>query len=250
MHIFDAHFHIIAPGSSLIPNRGFIPAPFGVDEYLARVRPLGVTGGAVVAGSFQGEGQDWLIAALARLGPGWAGVAQLPEDTPETEILRLDGLGVRALRLNLYRGTHPSLAGMARLAQRAFETAGWHTELYLDASEIPHLAALLDPLPALCVDHLGLTRAGLTHLLRLVERGARIKATGFGRLDFPAAEALAAITRVNPGALIFGTDLPCTRAPRPFSEADIALIGDTLRDDHLVRAALRDNALALYRLSR
>ena len=101
------------------------------------------------------------------------------------------------------------------LAQRVHALAGWHAELYLDASDLPGLSRLLERLPRLCIDHLGLSRRGLPHLLRLVEKGAKVKATGFGRLDFPPAQAVIAIARVDPHALIFGTDLPGTRAPRP-----------------------------------
>jgi hypothetical protein len=46
---------------------------------------------------------------------------------------------------------------------------------------------------------------------------------------------------------MFGTDLPSTRAPRPFSPDDVGLLTGALADDDLVRAALRGNALALYR---
>jgi hypothetical protein len=43
-----------------------------------------------------------------------------------------------------------------------------------------------------------------------------------------------------------GTDLPSTRAPRPFSDDDIDLVVEAL-GENLLSAALCDNALALYR---
>ena len=51
---------------------------------------------------------------------------------------------------------------------------------------------------------------------------------------------------MDPGALMFGSDLPSTRAPRPFADADADLVLDALGDD-LGRRALFDNAVALYR---
>ena len=45
---------------------------------------------------------------------------------------------------------------------------------------------------------------------------------------------------------MFGSDMPSTRAPRPFEAADIDLIGEALGDAGL-RRALHDNAVALYR---
>ena len=72
--IFDAHFHVIDPRFPLQPNQGFVPEPFPVDAYRAAGGPLGVVGGAAVAGSFQGFDRTWLLDALAALGPlfvGW-----------------------------------------------------------------------------------------------------------------------------------------------------------------------------------
>lgn len=62
--IFDAHCHIIDPQFPLIANNGYLPDPFGVGDYLATVQPLGVQGGAVVSGSFQGFDQGYLLQAL------------------------------------------------------------------------------------------------------------------------------------------------------------------------------------------
>ena len=55
--IFDAHCHIIDSAFPLIENNGYVPDFFGVDQYLARVSPLGIIGGAVVSGSFPGFDQ-------------------------------------------------------------------------------------------------------------------------------------------------------------------------------------------------
>jgi hypothetical protein len=83
-------------------------------------------------------------------------------------------------------------------------------------------------------------------LLRLVERGAKVKASGFSRGDLDVPAALQAIAGVDPEALLFGTDLPSTRAPRPFTDGDLALVLDVL-GPALGRRAVHDNALALYR---
>ncbi len=46
MTVFDAHFHIIDPRFPLVPNNGYLPAKFTVDDYRERVDPLDATGGA------------------------------------------------------------------------------------------------------------------------------------------------------------------------------------------------------------
>jgi len=232
--VFDAHLHVVDPRFPLVANDGFVPAPFSVDDYRARVAGLDVRGGAVVAGSFHGTDPRWLLDALARLGEGFVGVAQLPADAGDEEILALDRAGVRALRFTLRRGGRLD----ERLARRAWELAGWHTELYVDARELPDVA-----LPAVVVDHLGLSRAGLPALLAAVERGWRVKATGFSRGDLDVPAALRAIAAVDPGALLFGTDLPGTRAPEPFRDADLDLVRDIAGE-----RALWDNAAAVYRV--
>lgn len=236
--IFDAHLHVIDPRFPLVRNQGYLPEPFTVEDYRARTSALPIAGGAVVSGSFQAFDQTYLVDALQRLGPAFVGVTQLPATVDDDEILRLHGAGVRAVRFNLHRGGSEYLETLAR---RVAELAGWHVELYVDARDLPDLPRL----PRLSVDHLGLSREGLPALLRLVERGARVKATGFGRGDLDVPATLRAIAAVSPDALMFGTDLPSTRAPRPFADADVDLIRDALGDD-LARRALHDNALAFY----
>jgi predicted TIM-barrel fold metal-dependent hydrolase len=236
--VFDAHFHIVDPRFALTANRGFVPEPFTVTDYRARVARLGVSGGAVVAGSFQGDDQTWLRAALRELGAGFVGVAQVPSRISDAEVRSLAAAGVVAHRVNLFRGGRPEDLA---LAPRLAALAGWHTEVYLDAADLPALEPRLRAVPRLVVDHLGLTRAGLPHLLELVERGARVKATGFSRTDLDVPAALEAIAAVDPGAIVFGTDLPSTRAPEPFKDADAELVRAICGE-----RAMYENAHALY----
>jgi predicted TIM-barrel fold metal-dependent hydrolase len=242
--IFDAHFHVIDHRFPLQANQGFLPEPFPVEAYRAAAESLGVVGGAAVAGSFQAFDQDWLLAALASLGPGFVGVAQLPASVTDEEIASLDAAGVRAVRFNLYRGGSAGEAELDRFARRVWDVAGWHVELYVDAAAVD--VGQLVRLPKVVVDHLGMTAAGLEPLLHLVEAGASVKATGFGRVELDVAGTLRAVAKVNPGALLFGTDLPSTRARRPFEPSDIELIVETLGEAN-ARLALYDNGIALYR---
>lgn len=74
----------------------------------------------------------------------------------------------------------------------------------------------------------------------------RVKVTGFGRIDFDAASALRDLHAANPHALMFGTDLPSTRAPRPFLDEDVPRVVDVLGED-AAKQVLHQNALAFYR---
>jgi predicted TIM-barrel fold metal-dependent hydrolase len=73
-----------------------------------------------------------------------------------------------------------------------------------------------------------------------------VKASGFGRLDFDLADAMRRIHAVNPGALMFGTDLPAARAARTFRRGDLDVIADWVGDD--LPAVLSENAHDFYRL--
>jgi predicted TIM-barrel fold metal-dependent hydrolase len=211
-----------------------VPEPFTVDDYRAATADLGITGGAVVSGSFQGFDQAYLIDALQRLGRGFVGVTQLPPEVSDAEILALDEAGVRAVRFNLHRGGELDDS----LAHRVHGLCGWHAEVYADGAQLAAHEARLLALPRVAIDHLGLDAAALPVLLRLVEHGARVKATGFGRVDLDVEATLRAI---DPSALLFGTDLPGTRARRPFAREDLELVAS------IAPAAVADNARAWYR---
>ncbi|MCX4781750.1 amidohydrolase family protein [Streptomyces sp. NBC_01264] len=243
---FDAHFHVIDRRFPLVENDGFLPEEFTVDQYRDRTAGLSVVGGAVVSGSFQRFDQGYLLAALDRLGAGWVGVTQIPHDLPDHEVTALAQRGVRAVRFNLRRGGSAGIEHLDRLARRVHDLAGMHAELYVDARDLPAIAGTLTALPAVSIDHLGLHADGLPHLLGLVERGVKVKATGFGRVELDVRATVRAVLDVDPTALMAGTDLPSTRARRPFEDSDLDLLAEA-SGEHL-EAVLHDNAAAFYRM--
>lgn len=245
--IFDAHCHIIDTRYPIISNQGYTPPAFPLEEYQQQTRPLGVTAGAIVSGSFQGNDQTYLRALLPRMGPRWVGVTQVASDIPDAEIASLAAIGVRALRFNLFRGSIDSVDDIVTLANRAHASGGWHTEIYADATALrPHVAKL-SKLPQIVIDHMGMTEAGLPVVLDLVDAGARVKVTGFGRVSMNIPKVIESIAARNPDALMFGTDLPSTRAKRPFEVSDITLLRNVL-SSQLAQKALWSNAVNLYRL--
>lgn len=226
--LFDCHFHIIDRRFPLVPNQGYLPDDFSCNDYLNRMAAYDLRGGAVVSGSFQAFDQDYLRDALATLGPGFCGVTQVPAAISDTELMELHGAGVRAVRFNLKRGGSEDVRYLDTMARRVYDLLGWHVELYVDSRELSDLAPVLSALPAVSIDHLGLAQEGFRTLLKLAEQGVRVKATGFGRVDFDPASALKELYAANPGALMFGTDLPSTRALRPYCDKDFHLVYDTL----------------------
>ena len=244
--IFDTHLHIIDPAHPLVENNGFMPEPFTVEDYQRRIDGLSIKGGAVVSGSFQAFDQGYLIDALKALGPNYVGVTQIPGDTSDERILELHEAGVRAVRFNVARGGSANLDDLERLARRVHDLAGWHAEFYIDARSIDEdLSRRIASLPAASIDHLGMHEGGLANLLRLVEQGVKVKATGFGRVELDPAATIRAIDETDPTALMVGTDLPSTRARRPFRDEDLALIADALPADRLADV-FWNNAASFY----
>lgn len=245
MKIFDAHFHIIDFHFPIIENEGYLPPNYSIEDYQNETASLNVCGGTIVSGSFQGFNQDYLLNAHKELGPTFCGVTQLPFSVTDEEIIFLNEKGVKGLRFNIKRGGSEHLSKLDYFARRVNDLVGWHSELYIDAKELPELASTIEKLPAISIDHLGLSEEGLPHLLKLVDKGIRVKATGFGRVKLNVENALTSIYEVNPAALMFGTDLPSTRAKRPFSYADIELI-QCLFDEQAAEKILYTNAFNWY----
>lgn len=63
-------------------------------------------------------------------------------------------------------------------------------------------------------------------------------------MDVP--KTLQAIAARNPKALMFGTDIPSTRAKRPFRPSDIQVVRDALGPE-LAQRALWTNGVELYK---
>lgn len=247
MDVFDAHFHIFDPTHRLRSNQGYLPPPFTVEDYLAAVKDLGIRGGAVVAASFQGKEPAPILDALERLGPPFVGVVDVEDVTSETELRALDARGVRGLRFNFVRGEGASISHIETIARRVYDLFGWHAELYIGADLLQDFEDRVRRLPAVSVDHLALTAAALPCLLRLAEQGVRVKASGFGRVDFDVATAISLLYEANSSSLMFGTDLPSTRSTRPFRRSDVDLITETLGPEG-ARRVLWENAASFYRV--
>lgn len=245
MIIFDAHFHIIDFDFPIKENQGYMPSSYVVEDYQTEVKDLNVRGGAIVSGSFQGFDQGYLLKALEQLGPTYCGVTQVPSTITDEEIIELNNKGVKALRFNIKRGGSEDISKLDYFARRVYDLVGWHSELYIDSKNLPEMVSTIEKLPVISIDHLGLSEEGLPHVLKLVDQGVRVKATGFGRVELHVKNALQQIYDTNPDALMFGTDLPSTRAKRRFERADIELI-QSIFDEKATDKILYTNAKNWY----
>ncbi|CAM2826169.1 amidohydrolase family protein [Skermania piniformis] len=242
--MFDAHVHIIDPRFPLTEDDGDSPAPFTVADYRAEVADLDIDGGVVVSGAIHDNDHGYLKAILPELGTDWVGVTQLDPEATEDEIIELDRIGVRAIRFNLARAAI-DIEGLTLQALRAHELVGWHVELFADGPMLASLQPVLAKLPALSIDHLGMSEEAMPYVLALVDRGVRVKASGFRRTGLDLVSAMRRIHAVNPAALMFGTDLP--GPDRRFDRADLELIAEAVGPDGWT-AVVTENARQFYRL--
>ena len=248
MQIFDAHFHIIDPRFPLKANQGYLPAPFTAQMYEEVIKDYDITGGAIVSGSFQGFDQSYILDALQTLGEQYVGVVNLPNNASDEEIITLSRKRIRAVRFNIYRGGSKTINHLTLFAKRIYDLCGMHIELYISGEQINQHYDKLKTLPKFSIDHLGLTKDGQHQLLKLVEKGGYIKASGFMRIDFDAVKLMRKIIAINPNALLFGTDLPGTRASRIFSKQDIQLIEDHFSANEQ-KNIFKNNAVKYYGLN-
>ena len=247
LSLFDAHFHIIDDRFPIVENNGYLPDSFSCEHYLTRMQGIKLVGGAVISGSFQAFDHSYIFDAIKQLGSKFVGVIQIDSNITDKEIIDLNEKGVRGIRFNFVRGIAPDIDDVVNLALRTYELASWHSELYIESKMLEGVYHKLIKLPAISIDHLGLTNKGFDVLLKLVSRNAKVKATGFGRVKFNVVDVLKKLYSENYDCLMFGTDLPSTRAPKPFNNSDFDLIinsFNTLAIDKI----LFKNAIQFYRV--
>ena len=213
--IFDAHLHIIDPAYPLVSNEGYLPDPYTVDDYVGQTVELGIGGGAVVSGSFQSFDQSYLQAALANLGPHFVGVTQLPLDVSDESLIALDACRVRALRFNMRRGGREAVEHLSYFAERVHEMLGWHAEIYCDSRYLEELEDALCRLPAVSIDHLGLSKKGPAAVVQAGGEGRAGEGHGIRAGRFCCESGAEAPLRYQSS----GADVRHRPAVDPFSEA-------------------------------
>lgn len=232
--IFDTHFHIIDPKFPLVENQGFVPDFYTVDDYLQELKDMSIelTGGAIVSGSFQGYHQHYFEEAISALGTNFVGITQLPFNIADEDILKLNEIGIKGIRFNLYRGLSALPKEINELSERVYHLCNWKTELYVNLQTIDkEIEELMFTLPKVSIDHLGMHQCSVDKLKKIVHANIPIRLTGFGRVGYERdeiRELISILYSENPNSLMFGSDLPSTRAKERFSYNDIQLIQETV----------------------
>jgi predicted TIM-barrel fold metal-dependent hydrolase len=227
-HACDCHTHIFGDPATFpfFSGRTYTPETAKPDEMSALHRALHIERVVIVTPSVYGTDNSATLYGMKARGATARGVAVIDEQTPESELDRLQQAGVRGIRLNLTTAGEDDPA----LARRRFQTnldrvkgRKWHVQMYTNLTVISGIKDLVanSPVPVV-FDHFGGARAarglnqrGFSDLLELVKSGkAYVKISGAYRAsthgpDYADAAPLAqALIGANPNRIVWGTDWP------------------------------------------
>ncbi|HXZ00554.1 MAG TPA: amidohydrolase family protein [Stellaceae bacterium] len=260
----DCHFHIFGPDARYpyAQKRGYTPPEALVPQYEAMIAALGIERMVIVHPSVYGTDNRCSLDSMALLGRERCRmVAVVDENTGEAELKRMDALGVRGVRFNLFNVGGPSRDALGTVARR-IAPLGWHLQVYVEGAQLPELAPLLAALPLpVVIDHMGqiMTAWGVDHpavgaLRRLIDGGRGwVKLCGYrsSSAGYPFADVGALARALIADAAercVWGTDWPHPNfaGTMPDDGELLDLLGDWAPAPSLRRKILVENPAALY----
>ena len=245
----DAHMHIVGPQARypFTASRSISPPEATWSDYRRTAQTLGVSRCVIVQPSFYGTDNRCTLDAVAASEGRARAVVVVAPDVASADIARMHAQGARGVRLQLVAKGGVDPAAMESIAA-LIAPFGWHLQLYLDAEELPALAARLRRLPVpLVFDHMahviernGTDGPGFAVLLELLSEGiAWVKLSN--ALFAPSAERARLLAQANPDRMLWGTDWPHVAHSDAGVPDDAALV-DALAD-WIADPALRERAL-------
>ncbi|MGO6996454.1 amidohydrolase family protein [Rhizobium leguminosarum] len=219
----DTHFHVFRTGAPLNTPRSYTPDIATFSDWIEFSGSLGIVRGILVQPSVYGRDNRVLLEALAAYPDRLRGVVVIDPETTETEIERLDRLGVRGVRINTRNKGGLPLAAARTLAE-SIAPVGWSLQLQINPEQLSDIAATLSGIRLpIVIDHLGFiplareTRSlHVDALKRLMDRAeAYVKVTAPYRLTKDVnydgfAEVGRALATSHAERLLWGSDWPHT----------------------------------------
>ena len=199
----DSHFHVFGPDDRYPygTDLRYKPPLAPLDDYRVLARHLGIERMVFVQPSAYGRDNACMLDAMQAVNPDKRrGIVDIDENAPDSELERLNGLGVRGVRINTSPVKQAEAGYTARLLprirrlERRCSELGWHLD-FLCPGWLT--SELMDCLRSLTVDfsiaHFGMYLArdgagqpGLQTLLDLLRHGsgrAWVKFTGIYRIS-------------------------------------------------------------------
>jgi D-galactarolactone isomerase len=171
MHIYDSRFPFVA-------NAVLKPPDARVEDYERLQKRLGTKRCVVVQPSSYGTDNRCTLDAVKQLGDVARAVAVVDTSVSDSELQRLNSLGVRGIRFNLVQKGATSVEMIEPLSKRV-EPLGWHLQFHLLADQIDVMKELFDRVPTQIVfDHFGripvdrgTSHPAYTVISRLIDKG-------------------------------------------------------------------------------
>ncbi len=265
----DCHFHVFGDRARypLDARRNYTPHVATLADHRAVMAACGIARAVLVQPSVYGTDNSCMLDALrdgrsagASDSDAYRGIAVPDAAASDDELLAMDALGVRGVRLNVVNPQMLSVDDAVAVCAR-MRSRNWHLQVHLMLARdgAATLARLADRVDApIVVDHFGRPQAGTALpklLLDLVASGRvwvklsaayRIARRGRERDDVqPLVDALVA---ANPARLVWGSDWPHTelQADVPHDADLVDLLVATLPDAATLRRVCVDNPASLY----
>jgi 2-pyrone-4,6-dicarboxylate lactonase len=267
----DAHFHVFGPGERYPygADLRYKPPLAPLEDYLKLARHLGIERHVFVQPSAYGRDNACMLDALRAVGAKCRGIVDIEDNIPDTELDRLNGLGVRGVRVNVNPIKPPApgfsktmLARIERLDQRCAEI-GWMLDFltpgWLTQELLPALSRLR---VTFTVAHMGMflardgvKQSGFQQFIDFLRNGPGrcwAKLTGVYRMSvapgYTDADPMArALIEAVPDRLIWGSDYPHLSFADKVSSVELFnLLGRWAPDEATRRKILVDNPAKLF----
>ena len=236
----DCHMHIYDAKYPTDPKATLKPADALVADYKLLQKRIGTSRNVVVTPSTYGTDNQVTLDAIAQIGPTARGVAVVDATVTDTELKRLNGLGIRGIRFNLVQAG-ATTAEMIEPLSRRVNDLGWHIQIHMKGEQIAGIEDLLLRVPSPIVfDHLGrlaqpnaLDNPGFKTISKLIDKGKTwVKLSGAyqdTKVGPPAYSDTVAVARAYikaaPERMVWASDWP---HPTEKDKPDDAVLFDLL----------------------
>src|SRR5215472_15900232 len=255
MHIYDAKYPV-APTATLKPADALV-----VDYKLLQQR-IGTTRNVVVTPSTYGTDNRITLDALTQIGPAARGVAVVDTGVADSELKRMNDLGIRGIRFNLVQAGATSVEMIEPLSKRVNDL-GWHIQIHMKGEQIAGIEVLLLRVPSPIVfDHLGrlaqpnaLDNPGFRTISKLIEKGKTwVKLSGAyqdSKVGAPSYSDTVPVARayvkVAPERMVWASDWPHpTEKEKPNDAVLFDLLAEWAPHPATRTAILVQNPATLY----
>jgi predicted TIM-barrel fold metal-dependent hydrolase len=258
----DCHMHIYDAKYPTDPKATLKPADALVADYKLLQKRIGTSRNVVVTPSTYGTDNRVTLDAIAQIGPTARGVAVVDATVTDTELKRLNDLGIRGIRFNLVQAG-ATTAEMIEPLSRRVNDLGWHIQIHMKGEQIAGIEDLLLRVPSPIVfDHLGrlaqpnaLDNPGFKTISKLIDKGRTwVKLSGayqdtkVGPPTYSDTVAVArAYIKAAPERMVWASDWPHpTEKDKPDDAVLFGLLAEWAPDEAMRTRILVQNPATLY----